>query len=94
MAETERNWKDWLLIGLVVLVVYLIWDSYYNDPLTRLAQLIDTGLDKTAGVFVDETGRVVAGGRNVLGGALVGTGKMIRSDDDDKYDDKQLITYG
>jgi hypothetical protein len=86
-GNSEHNWKNTTIYILVGLVAYLIWDSYYNDPLTKLAQLIDTGLDRTAGVFVDETGRFVTGSRNIVGDTLIGGGQLIRADEIDNMED-------
>jgi len=85
------NWKDTAIIILVCLVAYLILDSYYNNPLTKLAQLIDTGLDRTTEVFVDKTGRLVLGSRNVLGDTLIGSGRLIRADQIDNMEDMEDI---
>jgi hypothetical protein len=88
MSEnSEHDWKKITIYILLGLVAYLIWDSHYNNPLTKLAQLIDTGLDRTAGVFVDETGRFVAGSRNVIGDTLIGGGQLIRADEIDNMGD-------
>jgi hypothetical protein len=86
-GNSEHDWKKTTIYILVGLVAYLIWDSYYNNPLTKLAQLIDTGFDRTAGVFVDETGRFVAGSRNVVGDTLIGGGQLIRADQIDNMED-------
>ena len=79
MAEKqETNWTTIVVVILVVLLAYILWDAYvHEDPLTKVAQGVDRAIDRTSEVVTDTADAVIDVTSDVVDGAITGAGRVL-----------------
>jgi hypothetical protein len=76
--KQETNWTSIIVMVLLVLFAYIIWDAYvHEDSLSKVARGFDSALDRTTDVVIDTTDVIFDTTADVVGEVVTGTGRVI-----------------
>lgn len=79
MADKQStNWTTIIIVVVLILLAYVLWDAYITpDPLTKVAQKVDSAIDTTSEVVTDTADKVYGATANVVGGVVRGTERVV-----------------
>lgn len=78
MADQDTN--KWIVVVMgvfIALIIYLVIDSYYADPLTRVASVIDATIDEGADITEDAAKWMVTATGDIVDATVDATGVVV-----------------